>query len=171
MLPDALICQISPGRHFLDWSQKCCKLFSGNFLGSLSGLVPEILQNNSLEAPWAQFPGWGQKCFKTILWRLPVLAFRAGARNSSKQFSGGILGSLSGLGPEMLQNNSLKASWAHSPGTLYVLYRSRAFHEVWCPKVIGRDSWVREATGISVQGIPPKNWGKKLAVVRKRIAR
>ena len=55
--------------------------------------------------------------------------------------------------------------------TLYVLHRSRALHEVWCPKAIGRDSWVREATGVSVQRLPPKNWGKKLVVVRKRIAR
>ena len=54
--------------------------------------------------------------------------------------------------------------------TLYVPHRSRAFHEVWCPKVIGRDSWVREATGVSVQRIPPKNWGKKLVVVCKRVA-
>ena len=54
---------------------------------------------------------------------------------------------------------------------LYDRFRSRAFHEVWCPKVIGRDSWVREATGVSVQSPPPKNWGKKLVVVRKRIAR
>ena len=54
---------------------------------------------------------------------------------------------------------------------LYGRFRSRAFHEVWCPKVIGRDSWVREATGVGVQSPPPKNWGKKLVVVRKRIAR
>ena len=54
---------------------------------------------------------------------------------------------------------------------LYGCFRSRAFHEVWCPKVIGRDSWVWEATGVSVQSPPPKNWGKKLVVVRKRIAR
>ena len=46
--------------------------------------------------------------------------------------------------------------------TLYVLHRSRAFHEVWCPKEIGRDSWVREATGVSVQRIFPQNWGKCL---------
>ena len=38
---------------------------------------------------------------------------------------------------------------------LYGRFRSRAFHEVWCPKVIGRDSWVREATGVSVQSPPP----------------
>ena len=50
--------------------------------------------------------------------------------------------------------------------TLYVLHRSRAFHEVWCLKVIGRDSWVRETTGVSVQRIPHK----KLVVVRKRFA-
>ena len=48
----------------------------------------------------------------------------------------------------------------HYINTLYVFHRSRAFHEVWCPKEIGWDSWVRDATGISVQGIPPKNWGK-----------
>ena len=40
--------------------------------------------------------------------------------------------------------------------TLYVLHRSRAFHEVWCPKDIGRDSWVREAMGVSVQKCPPQ---------------
>ncbi len=45
------------------------------------------------------------------------------------------------------------------------------YHEVWCPKVIGRDGWVREATGGSVQRFPPKNLWKKLVVVRKRIAR
>ena len=53
--------------------------------------------------------------------------------------------------------------------TLYVLHRSWACHEVWCPKV-GQDSWVREATGVSVQRIPPKNWGEQLVVVRKRFA-
>ena len=55
-------------------------------------------------------------------------------------------------------------------GTLYVLHRSRAFHEVWCPKVMGRDGWVWEATGGSVQRLPPENWGKKLVVVRERLA-
>ena len=157
-----------------------------------------MLQNCPLETSCAHFPGWGQKCSKTVLWKLPGLTFRAGARNPSKHYSGSLLGSLFGLGAEMLQNSTLEASWAHFPGwgqksfkailwktpgltfragpaslvtrTLYVLHRCRAFHEMWCPKVVGRDSWVREATGVSVQRIPPKNWGKKLVVVRKRFA-
>ena len=37
---------------------------------------------------------------------------------------------------------------------------SSGFHEVWRPKVIGRDVGVREATCGSVQSLPPKNWGK-----------
>ena len=52
---------------------------------------------------------------------------------------------------------------------LYGRFRSRAFHEVWCPKVIGQDSWVREATGVSVQSPPPKNWGNN-TFVRKRFS-
>jgi len=119
--------------HFLGWDQKCLKtllrelpgltfwagarnaskMSSGGLLGSLSGLGPEMLQNGSLETSWAHFLGWGQKCFKTVLWKPPGLAFWAGARNASKLFSGGLLGSLSGLGPEMLQNGLLETSWAH----------------------------------------------------------
>ncbi len=138
MLPDAPICQMSPGRHF---------------------------------------PTWNQKCFKTVLWKPPGVTFRAGARNASKkssgsllesvfrvgsrialtQTSGSLLGSPSGLGPEMLQNRSLAPGLTFRAGpaclvsrTLYVLHHSRAFHEVWCPQEIGRDSWVREATGVTV---------------------
>ena len=57
---------------------------------------------------------------------------------------------------------------------LYGRFRSRAFHEVWCPKEIGRDSWVREATGVSVQSPPPKNWRRNTFVcehVRRKTER
>ena len=91
-------------------------LVSGDLLGLLSGLGPEILENCPLEISWAHFPGWGKKCFETVLWRLPGLTFRAGARNASKLSSGSFLGSLSGLGPEMLQNYPLDAFWVHFPG-------------------------------------------------------
>jgi hypothetical protein len=68
------------------------KLSSGSILGLLSGLGPEIRENCPLEFSWAYFPGWGQKCFKTVLWKPPGLTFRAGARNASKQSSGSLLG-------------------------------------------------------------------------------
>ena len=67
-----------------------------------------------LETSWAYFPGWGQKYLKTVLWRSPGLIFRAGARNALKLSSEGILGTLSGLGPEMLQNCPLDVFWALS---------------------------------------------------------
>ena len=44
---------------------------------------------------------------------------------------------------------------------------SPVFHKVWCLQVIGRDSWVREATGGSVQSHPPKNWGKNTFVCKR----
>ena len=53
-------------------------------------------------SPRKHFPGWNQKCFKTVLWKLPGLTFWAGARDAMKHSSGSFLGSLSGLGPEML---------------------------------------------------------------------
>ena len=46
----------------------------------------------------------------------PGLTFRAGARNALKLSSGHFLGSLSGLGPEMLQNCPPEVFWAHFPG-------------------------------------------------------
>ena len=62
------------------------------------------------------FPGWSQKCFKIVLCKPLGVNFRAGARNPLKQCSKRLLGSVSGLGPEMLQNSSLQDSWAHFPG-------------------------------------------------------
>ena len=67
-------------------------------------LGPEMLQNGPLETSCAHFPAWCQKCFKTVLWRPPGLTFRAGARNASKRSPGDFLCTLSGLGPELLQN-------------------------------------------------------------------
>ena len=106
--------QIAP-RLLPDCSQTT-KRSPGDLLCPLSGLGPEMLQNSPLEASWAHFPGWGQKCFKTVLLRRPGLTFRAGARNASKRSPGDLLGPLSGLGPEMLQNGPLEPSWAHFPG-------------------------------------------------------
>ena len=116
MLPDAPTCQMNPGKHFWAGARNASKLFFGNFLRSLSGLGVEMFPKCFLEASWAHLPGWGQKCFETVLWKLPGLIFQAGARNASKLSSGGFLGSLSGLGPEMLQNYPLEAFWAHLPG-------------------------------------------------------
>jgi len=50
-----------------------------------------MLQNNSLEVSWAHFPGWGQKCFKTVLWKPPGLTFWAWDRNALKRSPGNIL--------------------------------------------------------------------------------
>ena len=81
---------------------------------------------------------WGQKCFKTVSWIPPGPTFRAGARNASKQSSGGLLGSFSGLGPEMLQNCPLEASWAHFPG-----WGQKCFKTVlWrLPGLTGLEAW------------------------------
>ena len=51
-------------------------------------------------------------------WRLPGPTLRAGAGNASKRPSGGLLGPLCGLGPEMLQSGLLEASWPHFAGCL-----------------------------------------------------
>ena len=52
-------------------------------------------------------------CSKTAFWRFPGPTLRAGPRNAPKRPSGGFLGPLCGLGPEMLQNSFPEASWAH----------------------------------------------------------
>ena len=58
--------------------------------------LPTFKISGFLETSWAYFPGWSQKCFKTVLWRLPGLTFRAGARNASELSS--------------------EVFWAHFPG-------------------------------------------------------
>ena len=69
-----------------------------------------------LDAFWSHFAGWAPKCFKTAFWRPPGATWRAGARNASKWLSGGLLGLLCGLGPQMLQNGLLEASWGYLAG-------------------------------------------------------
>ena len=48
--------------------------------------------------------------------RPPGATFRPGAGNASKQAFGGLLGLLSGMAPEMLQNKPLDASSGYFPG-------------------------------------------------------
>ena len=78
-------------------------------------LGPEMLQNGVLEASWGHFPRWAQKCFKIVSLRLPGDIFRAGPRNAPKWSPFGFLVAFSALGPEMLQNGVLEASWGHFP--------------------------------------------------------
>ena len=111
------------------------KLSSGYLLGPSSGLGREILQNCPLEASLAHFPGLAQKCSKTAFWRPPRPTFRAGPRNAPKFSSGDLLGQLSGLGREMLQNCPLEASWAHFPGWAQKCSKSA----LWTPP--GRTFW------------------------------
>ena len=66
----------SPGLTFRAGARNALKLSSGSLLGSLSGLGPEMLQNYPLEASWAHFPSWVQKCLQTMLWRPSWLTFR-----------------------------------------------------------------------------------------------
>ena len=92
-------------RMFLGFSYFCSTVVwkstqSHHFWSIFFGMLPNaLICQMSLRK---HFPGWGQKSFKTILWKPPGPSFRAGARNASKPSSGNLLGSLSGLGPEIL---------------------------------------------------------------------
>ncbi len=82
-------------------------------------MTPLCLHNACLAKcktwPWdpAQAGQIRPKCSKTAFWGLPGPTLRPGTRNTPKRPPGSFLGPLCGLGPEMLQNRLLEASWAH----------------------------------------------------------